>query len=65
MIWLSGTSNLKAHREMVLNRYDVYRIGGKELYVGRDTNEEPAKQVVYDFIEGLFQKHRIMPEENI
>lgn len=53
---------MKAHREMVLDGYDVYRIGGKELYVGADGNEEPAKQVVFDFLEGLFKKYRIMPE---
>lgn len=56
---------MKAHREMVLDGYDVYRIGGKELYGGSDGNEKPAKQVVYDFLEGLFRKYRIMPEENI
>lgn len=52
---------MKAHREMVLDGYDVYRIGGKELYVGDDGNEEPAKQVVFDFLEALFKKYRIMP----
>lgn len=56
---------MKAHREMVLDGYDVYRIGGKELYVGNDGNDESAKQVVYDFLEGLFRKYRIMPQENI
>lgn len=40
---------------------DVYRIGGKELYVGSDGNEEPAKQVVFEFLEGLFKKYRVMP----
>ena len=52
---------MKAHREMVLDGYDVYRIGGKELYVGSDGNEEPAKQVVFEFLEGLFKKYRVMP----
>lgn len=53
---------MRAHREMVLDGYDVYRFGGKELYVGPDKNEEPAKQVVFDFLEGLFRKYRIMPK---
>lgn len=56
---------MRAHREMVLDGYDVYRIGGKELYIGSDGNEEPAKQVVFDFLEGLFRKYRIMPEVKI
>ena len=51
---------MKAHREMVLDGYDVYRIGGKELYVGSDGNEEPAKQVVFEFLERLFRKYRVM-----
>lgn len=51
---------MKAHREMVLNGYDVYRIGGQELYVGSDGNEKPAKQVVFEFLEGLFRKYRVM-----
>lgn len=51
---------MKAHREMVLDGYDVYRIGGKELYVGSDGNEESAKQVVYEFLEGLFRKYRVI-----
>ena len=50
---------MKAHREMVLDGYDVYRIGGKELYV-EDGNEEPAIQVVFDFLERLFRKYRLM-----
>ena len=56
---------MKAHREMVLDGYDVYRIGGKELYVGPDGNEESAKQVVFDFLEGLLRKYWIMSKENI
>ena len=55
---------MKAHREMVLDGYDVYRFGGKELYVGADKNEKPAKQVVFNFLEGLFRKYRIITEEN-
>ena len=56
---------MRAHREMVLDGYDVYRIGGKELYVSPDGNEEPAKQVVFDFLEGLFRKYRIILEGKI
>ena len=51
---------MKAHREMVLDGYDVYRFGGKELYVGPDGNKESAKQVVFEFLEGLFRKYRLM-----
>lgn len=51
---------MKAHREMVLDGYDVYRIGGKELYVGSEEDEERAKHVVFDFLEKLFQKYGIM-----
>lgn len=51
---------MKAHREMVLDGDDVYRIGGKELYVGPDRNEESAKHVVFEFLEGLFRKYRLM-----
>ncbi len=53
---------MKAHREMVLDGYDVYRFGGKELYVGKDENEIPAKQTVFDFLDGLFKKYRILPK---
>ena len=59
---LTQAEMMKAHREMVLDGYDVYRFGGKELYVGKDENEIPAKQTVFDFLDGLFKKYRILPK---
>lgn len=35
---------MKAHRELVLDGYDGYRIGGKELYVGSIGDEESANK---------------------
>ena len=55
-------SMVKAHREMSLNGYDVYRFGGKELYVKEGQSDEEAKKVVIDFFDGLFKKYRLLPE---
>ncbi len=50
---------MKAHREMTLNGYDVYRFGGKELYVANNGDETKAKQAVFDFLDGLFEKYQL------
>ncbi len=47
---------------MSLNGYDVYRFGGKELYVKEGQSDEEAKKVVIDFFDGLFKKYRLLPE---
>lgn len=50
---------MKAHRDMVLNGYDVYRFGGKELYIGNGRSEEEVKTTISTFFDGLFKKYKI------
>lgn len=52
---------VRAHREMSLFGYDVYRFGGYEFY-GADTNEETKKRMLENlkqFFVRLFNKYGI------
>ena len=44
-----------AQREMTLAGYEVYRFGGKEF-----EDEERARHMVIDFLEGLFKRHGVL-----
>lgn len=55
---------VRAHREMALYGYDVYRFGGYE-FVGADTNKEIKERVIEDlkdFFRRLFYKYGILKE---
>ncbi|MBU3228787.1 hypothetical protein [Clostridium algidicarnis] len=51
---------MKAHREMCINGYDVYRFGGKELWVGGGLSEEDIIANNKKFFKDLFGKYRIV-----
>ncbi|MBS5043250.1 MAG: hypothetical protein KHZ54_12455 [Erysipelotrichaceae bacterium] len=48
---------MKAHREMSLAGYDVYRFGGKELWVNGSTTEEMIIENISTFFDKLFDKY--------
>lgn len=48
---------MKAHREMSLAGYDVYRFGGKELWVNGSTTEEMIIDNINIFFDKLFDKY--------
>lgn len=48
---------MKAHREMSLAGYDVYRFGGKELWVNGSTTEEMIIDNINLFFDKLFDKY--------
>lgn len=50
---------MKAHREMSLAGYDVYRFGGRELWIDRGVSEEDIISSVKAFLNELFTKYRI------
>ena len=50
---------MKAHREMSLAGYDVYRFGGKELWVNDDNSEEKIISNIEVFFDRLFEKYHI------
>lgn len=50
---------MKAHREMSLAGYDVYRFGGRELWIGGGVSEEDIIARIKDFFNELFLKYRI------
>ena len=50
---------MSAHREMSLAGYDVYRFGGRELWVNADDTEEIIIERVKTFIAALFKKHYV------
>ncbi len=50
---------MKAHREMSLAGYDVYRFGGRELWIGGGASEEDIILSVKAFFNDLFIKYRI------
>lgn len=50
---------MKAHREMSLAGYDVYRFGGRELWVGGHTTEEEIIRNIGLFFDRLFEKYYI------
>ena len=50
---------MKAHREMCLAGYDVYRFGGRELWVNEQTSEEEIISNIKAFFDKLFDKYHI------
>ncbi|WP_051556555.1 AbiJ-related protein [Alkalihalobacterium bogoriense] len=46
-------------RKLRLDGYEIYRIGGYELMYSNQHEEEMAKNVVTNFFEQLFKKHKI------
>ena len=50
---------MKAHREMSLTGYDVFRFGGYELWVNSSTSENAIIAQVENFFSDLFSKYRI------
>ena len=50
---------MKAHREMSLAGYDVYRFGGRELWVNDQTSEEEIISNIGLFFDRLFEKYYI------
>lgn len=50
---------VKAHREMSLAGYDVYRFGGRELWVNDHTSEEEIIKNISVFFDRLFEKYYV------
>ena len=50
---------VKAHREMSLAGYDVYRFGGRELWVNDHTSEEEIIKNISEFFDRLFEKYYV------
>lgn len=50
---------MKAHREMSLAGYDVYRFGGREFWVNNFTPEEDIIKNISIFFDKLFEKYFI------
>ena len=50
---------MKAHREMSLAGYDVYRFGGRELLVDNHTPEDKIIGNIGVFFDNLFEKYHI------
>lgn len=50
---------MKAHREMSLAGYDVYRFGGRELWVNEHASEEDIINNICIFFDKLFKKYHI------
>lgn len=50
---------MKAHREMSLAGYDVYRFGGYEFWVNASTSEQAIVEQIERFFSDLFNKYRI------
>lgn len=50
---------MKAHREMLLAGYDVYRFGGRELWINEINTEERILKMIMEFFEELFDKYYV------
>ena len=50
---------MKAHRQMSLAGYDVYRFGGRELWANGSDAEDAIINRVKDFFESLFEKYYV------
>ena len=50
---------MKAHREMILAGYDIYRFGGKELWVNDHTSEDIIIRNISLFFDKLFEKYYV------
>ena len=51
---------MKAQREMSLAGYDVYRFGGKELFIRPGSSDKAVISLINDFFERLLTKYRII-----
>ena len=51
---------MKAHRAMSLAGYDVYRFGGRELWVNAADPEEAIIERIHDFFDSLFEKYYVI-----
>ena len=49
----------KAHREMSLAGYDVYRFGRRELWVSYQITEEEIINNMSEFFDRLFEKYYV------
>ena len=50
---------MKAHREMGLAGYDVYRFGGRELWVNDSVSEQQIIEELCEFFDSLFEKYYV------
>ena len=50
---------MKAHREMGLAGYDVYRCGGRELRVNDSVSEQQIIEELCEFFDSLFEKYYV------
>ena len=50
---------MKANREMSLAGYDVYRFGGRELWVNDSVSEEQIIDKICGFFDSLFEKYYV------
>lgn len=50
---------MKAHREMGLAGYDVYRFGGRELRVNDSVSEQQIIEELCEFFDSLFEKYYV------
>ena len=59
-IVIDNAKMVSANRDMTLNGYDVYRFGGKELYVKNGESDKFVKKMICDFFDRLFIKYGII-----
>lgn len=50
---------MKAHRDMSLAGYDVYRFGGRELWVNDSVSEQQIIEEIGRFFDSLFEKYYV------
>lgn len=50
---------MKAHRDMVLAGYDVYRFGGREFWLNGSITEKTVISNISDFFDMLFDKYHV------
>lgn len=51
---------MQAHRDMMLKGYDVYRFGGRELWVATGASDEAVIDAIKDFFVRLCMKHGVL-----
>ncbi len=51
---------MKAHRDMMLKGYDVYRFGGRELWVATGVSDDAVIDTIKDFFVRLCTKHGVL-----
>ena len=50
---------MRGHREMLLAGYDVYRFGGRELWISPNNTEASILEMIKNFLERLFEKYSV------